>query len=395
MRIKVALFALSAILYFANAACAGESLAELSDRVFKLAKTQSLGMLDALDKNGKAEIPKCIKNGKLETSGITWWCSGFFPGTLWYIYEYDKDEKIKESAMRLTKALEPLILEKTPTHHDIGFQINCSWGNAYRLTKDESLVPVIIAAADKLSKRFNPKVGAIKSWDWKGKYPVIIDNMMNLELLCKASKISSNPKYAELAKSHADTTIANHFRADGSSCHVVLYDTDGGKVLRRQTWQGLSDDSAWARGQAWGLYGYTMMYREIGDERYLKQAEKIARFILNHKNLPSDKIPLWDFDAPKDALRDASAGAIIASALLDLHKLTKDSELSKQCLDTAETQIRTLASGEYLAQAGTNCNFILKHSVGSLPQKSEVDTPLSYADYYFLEALLKLGKLKN
>ena len=395
MGTKVALFTISAILYFANFVCAAETVAELSDRVFSLAKIQSLAMLDSLEKEGKVAMPKSVKNGKLETSGITWWCSGFFPGTLWYIYEYGKDENIRENAMRLTKALEPLILEKTPTDHDIGFQINCSYGNAYRLTKDESLVPVIVAAADKLSKRFNPKVGVIKSWNWKEKYPVIIDNMMNLELLCKASQISSKSKYADIAKSHADTTIAKHFRTDGSSFHVVLYDLDGARASDKLTWQGLSDSSAWARGQAWALYGYTMMYRETKEKRYLKQAEKVAGFILNHKNLPSDKIPLWDFDAPKDALRDASAGAIMSSALLDLHKFTKDSELSKQCLDTAEIQIRTLAGDGYLAEAGTNCNFILKHSVGSLPHKSEVDSPLSYADYYFLEAILKLRTLKN
>lgn len=384
-------FALFAISLASSAFSKQESFKALSKRVFDLAQKQYIAMSESVKDSGR--FPKSIKDGKLETSDRGWWCSGFFPGSLWYIYEYGKDESVKNLALLFTKKLEPLSFANTPIDHDIGFQINCSYGNAYRLTKDKTLLPIMLASAEKLSKRFSPEVGAIKSWNWKSGYPVIIDNMMNLELLCEASKISSNKAYLDVAKAHADTTMKNHFRPDGSSFHLVLYDENSGAVLRRQTWQGLSDASAWARGQAWGLYGYVMMYRETEICAYLRQAEKIAKFILEHKNLPADKVPLWDFDAPKDALRDASAAAIIASALIDLSQLTKDRKLSKLCLQTAETQLRTLASDAYLAKPGTNCNFILKHSVGSLPHKSEVDVPLSYADYYFLEALLKFSRL--
>jgi uncharacterized protein YyaL (SSP411 family) len=165
---------------------------------------------------------------------------------------------------------------------------------------------------------------------------------------------------------------------------------------KKNTHQGYADDSAWGRGQAWGLYGYTLMYRETKEPRYLEHAKNIASFLLNHPNMPEDKIPYWDYNAPDipNALRDASAGAVMASALIELSGYV-DAALAKTYLNVAETQLRTLSSPEYFAEKGTNGNFFLKRSVGSLPGKSEVDVPLTYADYYYIEALLRYQALNN
>jgi uncharacterized protein YyaL (SSP411 family) len=268
--------------------------------------------------------------------------------------------------------------------------INCSYGNGWRLTENPGYRDVIVNAARSLSTRFDSTLGVIRSWDnpqWH--FPVIIDNMMNLELLCEATKLSGDSSFLKIAVSHADTTMKYHFRPDGSSCHVVDYGD-----YSQQTHQGYADSSAWARGQAWALYGYTMMFRETKKPEYLAQAIKIANFILDNPRLPADKIPYWDFDAPDipNALRDASAGAIICSALLELSTFT-DKSLSEKYLDVVKRQIDALSSSEYLAEANTNAHFILKHGVGHFPNHSEIDVPLTYADYYFVEALMRYRKL--
>jgi unsaturated chondroitin disaccharide hydrolase len=342
-------------------------------------------------------FPQSIKkDGTLDTRKSEWWCSGFFGGSLWYIYEYTKDDKWKDAAHKWTMAVEK---EKyNTTTHDLGFMLYCPFGNGYRLTNNETYKEIMLIGAESLSTRFSDKVGLIKSWDDWGRYKgmynyvVIIDNMMNLDFLLWASKVSGNKKYHDISIIHADNTIKNHFRKDYSSYHVVCYDKDNGKVVAKRTAQGAADESAWSRGQAWGLYGYTMMYRETGYKRYLKQAEKIAKFIINHPNLPADKIPYWDFNAPyiPNEERDVSAATIMASALLDLSDLTKN----KKYFNVAEDMLVSLSSAAYKSKLGENHNFLLKHSVGSKPETSEVNTPLIYADYYYLEALLRYSKAK-
>lgn len=359
------------------------------------AKEQSILMAEALkDKPGR--LPKSTdKEGKLSTSDSRWWCSGFFPGVLWYVYEGTNKPELKEWARMYTARIER---EKyTTNNHDVGFMLYCSFGNGLRLGGYDAYKEVLLTGTESLSTRYKDNVGAIRSWDWNQKvwqYPVTIDNMMNLELMMWAAKESGNKRFAEMAKSHADKTMKNHFRNDYSCYHVVSYDTITGKPHKKQTWQGYADESAWARGQAWALYGYTMMYRETGEKRYLNHAKKVAEYIMNHPNLPEDKIPYWDFNAPQipNEERDASAGALIASALIELSQYTKG-DFSKKCLDVAETQVRALTSDAYLAEEGTNGNFILKHSVGAKPLKSEVDVPLTYADYYYVEALIRYKKL--
>jgi unsaturated chondroitin disaccharide hydrolase len=340
-------------------------------------------------------LPRTIDaSGALVASNSGWWTSGFFPGSLWYLYEYSKDDKIKEAAIQMTSIVEK---EKNNTGtHDLGFMLYCSFGNGFRLTGDNSYKDVLLTGAKSLSTRFRPNIGCIQSWGSRKGWqcPVIIDNMMNLELLMWAFKQSGDSSFYHIAVSHADTTMRNHFRPDYSTWHVVSYDTITGRVEAKQTSQGAADGSSWSRGQSWGLYGYTMMYRETGLQRYLDQAQHIADYLINHPNMPEDKIPYWDYNAPgiPDAKRDASAGAIMASALIELSGFVAP-EKKDQYLAIAEKQIRSLASPEYMAKKGENADFILMHSVGSLPGKSEVDVPLSYADYYFIEALLRYKKL--
>jgi len=328
--------------------------------------------------------------GKSVTSDTKWWCSGFYPGTLWYLYAYTKDENIKKEAEKRLGILEK---EKYYTgNHDLGFMMYCSFGTAYKYTNNPAYKDVVAIAAKSLSTRYRPQIKSIQSWNSRDilKCPVIIDNMMNLELLHWVSDHGGDPVFKEIAVTHANTTIANQFRPDNSSVHVVDWDLNTGTVLKKITWQGAADSSAWSRGQTWGFYGYTMMYRFTKNQVYLNQAKKIARFLLSHPRLPSDKVPYWDFDAPgiPNVPRDASSAAIMASALLELGQYTTGAE-KKEYIETAETILQSLSSPAYRAKLGENGGFILMHSVGSLPHKSEVDAPLTYADYYFIEGLTR------
>jgi unsaturated chondroitin disaccharide hydrolase len=333
--------------------------------------------------------------GKYEFSSSGWWCSGFYPGTLLYLYEQTHDAALYTEAERILKVLEK---EKdNTTTHDLGFMLFCSFGNANRIAPKPEYKEVLLAGARSLATRFNPKTGCIKSWDSKpSDFLVIIDNMMNLELLFWATRISGDSSFYRIAVTHANTTMKNHFRPDYSSYHVLNYDPVTGAVQQKRTAQGAADESAWARGQAWGLYGYTVTYRETKDIKYLEQAKHIARFLLAHPNLPADKIPYWDFNAPgiPNALRDASAAAIMAAALVELSGYA-DAKESKTYLDVAETMLRTLSGDVYKAAPGTNGGFILQHGVGHMPNKTEIDVPLTYADYYFIEAMTRYRALRK
>ncbi|MFN8356727.1 MAG: glycoside hydrolase family 88 protein [Spirosomataceae bacterium] len=323
----------------------------------------------------------------------SWWCSGFFGASLWYIYEYTKDPKWKDAAHKWTMAVEK---EQYNTGtHDLGFMIYCPFGNGYRLTKNEAYKPIMLTGAKSLATRFNPKIGVIKSWNNFQKiydYPVIIDNMMNLEFLFWAAKESGNKDFYNISVIHADNTLKNHYRADNSSYHVLCYGPNG-EVLAKKTHQGAADESAWARGQAWGLYGYVVMYRETKDPKYLDQANKIAAFILNNPNLPADKIPYWDYSKPGEE-RDASAGAIASSALFELSDYVKGKQKAEY-IAAATKMLETLSSPAFKAKLGENNHFLLMHSTGHKPGNSEIDVPLVYADYYYLEALLRYDALKK
>lgn len=334
---------------------------------------------------------------KLETSGSQWWTSGFYSGSLLYLFEYSKDKYLLEESLKRQKLLEKEQFNKGT--HDLGFMMFNSFGHANKLYPSKAYSTILLNSAKSLLTRFHPVVGVIKSWDHgRWQYPVIIDNMMNLELLFWATQNTGDSSFYHLAITHANTTLQNHFRADHSSWHVVDYDSITGKVIAKKTAQGYADQSAWARGQAWGLYGFTVMYRFTKNDAYLLQANQIAHFILGHPRLPSDKVPYWDYDTPDipATYRDASAAAITASALIELSTFTNGKN-ARYYLQSAEKIIRSLASPTYMAAVGENGGFLLKHSVGNLPGNSEIDAALSYADYYFIEAMMRykaLGKHK-
>jgi hypothetical protein len=376
-----------AVALFARCTGAEPGMREVVRSDFEFATAQYTALLEHL--KGDPNLPRTWAHGRLVTVPPQDWTSGFFPGSLWLLYEYSRDARWQTAAEEYTGRLESI--RNFTGHHDVGFMLYCSYGNGLRLTGRPDYREVLLQGAKSLSTRFIMPAGVIRSWNhstWQ--CPVIIDNMMNLELLMWAARAGGGLQFRQIALSHADKTLTNHFRPDGSSFHLVDYDPTTGRVLKRQTVQGAADDSAWARGQAWGLYGFVMMYREARQPAYLAQAAKIARFLLNHPHLPDDQIPYWDFDAPAipDAPRDASAGAIMCSALIELSDYAEP-ELGRQCLAVAERQLRTLSSPRYRAAPGENGNFLLQHCVGKKPAEEEVDQPLVYADYYFLEALLR------
>jgi len=369
------------------AAVESDELAARIPGIFAFAGAQYNRMLASVKDDPK--LPRTVAEGKIKTVGPTDWTSGFFPGSLWYLYEYTRDPKWLSAASKYTERLDSV--KNFRGSHDVGFILGCSYGNGYRLTTNAAYRAVLLQGAQSLASRFDPRVGLIRSWDhgqWH--YPVIIDNMMNLELLVWAAREGGKTRLLEMARSHADRTRQNQFRADFSSFHLVDYDPTNGAVVGKYTAQGAADGSTWARGQAWALYGFTMMARETHDATYLAQATNIANFVRNHPRMPADKVPYWDFDAPDipRAPRDASAAAIMSSALIELSGLV-GGEAGRQYLAFAREQLLSLSSPAYLAEPGENGNFLLEHSVGHLPKKREVDAPLNYADYYFLEALLR------
>ena len=367
----------------------GQQLELLDENIIKV---QAEAPLTA---NGQKRVmPRTInKDGSLSVVPVGDWTSGFYPGVLWYMFELTGEQEWKVKAVKYTAELEDE--QYNGSNHDVGFRMFCSFGNALRLTGDESYVPVLEQSAKTLIARYYAYVGCIRSWDFNQENwqcPVIIDNMMNLELLFWASKQTGDQVYYDIAFTHALTTMRNHFRPDNSSIHVVDYDTITGDVRKMNTHQGYADESAWSRGQAWGLYGYTATYRLTDHIDFLKQAESIATFLLEHPNMPDDLVPYWDYDAPgiPDEPRDVSAAAIMASALYELCKYSEKGAYYKEKADKIMESLGTT----YASAPGENYGFILGHSVGAKPFESEVDVPLNYADYYYLEALVRKKKLE-
>ena len=336
------------------------------------------------------------KTGKPDMRSIYWWTSGHFPGSLWYLYEATGDEFFKDRATVWTESIAPN--SKVTDNHDVGFIMYCSFGNARRLLKTDKYDALLLETADSLSKRFNSDLGLIRSWgalDEKRNFLVIPDNMMNLELLEEAAKLPGGEgRFADVARSHATKTMAHHFRADGGTYHVLNYDQRPGfhgAVQEIRRGQGLSCETAWSRGQSWAIYGYAMMYRESKDPAYLAFAQKVSDFAIDNPNMPEDGVPYWDFGAPGEE-RDTSAASIMASGLLELSTFLPG-EKGERYRAFAVKQLLSLCSEEYFAKQGENGDWLLKHGVGHKPERSEIDTPLDYGDYYFLEALLRFKAL--
>lgn len=399
------------------------------------AKDQLAYLIEAAQEGDTLRIPSTFKNGAIEFVPTDDWVSGFFAGTLWYMYELTGDEYYAQLAQKHTEILHDI--QFLEWHHDVGFMVYDSYGNGRRLKNIEAYDTVLVNTAKSLSTRFRPAAGILQSWNtdnpahWQSyrgwDCPVIIDNMMNLELLFKVSEMTGDDTYKNIAISHADKTLANHYRDDYSTYHVVDYDDETGEVRNQHTAQGIANGSRWARGQAWSIYGFTVAYRFTQDEKYLQRAKDVANYLLVvEDNMPEDLVPLWDFDIveyannlPQDEflypnlkdkdlpkqyteIRDVSSAAIIASALYELYWHTKD-EFYKE---KADKMIESLSAAPYRAELGTNGGFILKHSVGSLPHSllnieagrpndHNIDVPLNYADYYFLEALIRKGRVEK
>lgn len=359
---------------------------------FTVAQTQSKAMYNEVMKTGL--LPRSIQRG---LQPQTDWTAGFFPGTLWYLYTYTGEDTWKTRAEKTTALMEGE--QNNAFDHDIGFKMYSCYGNGYLLTGNKTYRHIIFRSAKTLTSRYSYKTGLIMSWEPDAKrdwlFPVIIDNMINLELLMKAYKMSGDTTLRHIAVSHADKTMKYHYREDMSCPHVVDYEPETG-AMRKYDWNNGSDDttnSAWSRGQSWGLYGFTMMYRETGDRKYLQHAEKIADFLLSHPNMPEDMIPYWDYSNPeRSKIRDASAAAIMASALMELSTYSAQ---GKKYFEAGEKQLKSLSSPVYLAKPGTHKNFILMHATGNLLRNSELDGALSYADYYYMEGLLRYLKLLN
>ncbi|MBC7934722.1 MAG: glycoside hydrolase family 88 protein [Rhizobacter sp.] len=396
MRLKFIIW-FSALILFAG--CAPETFFDVNEQldycIAQATKTIDSGLPDP------SRIPRSIANGKTEWRKVNYrdWTCGFWPGIMWYNYEYSKDEKWKNEAVRFSGALFPLV-DSAAIDHDLGFQVYCSIGNGYRLTKDTAYKSILLRAADTLSKLFNPKAGTILSWprevpgvDWPLRHNTIMDNMINLELLFWAAKNGGSKIFYDIAVKHSVTTMQNHFRPDFTSYHAVIYDTTTGKKIKGITHQGFSDSSMWARGQSWAIYGYTMVYRETKDKQFLSFAQKVTDVYL--QNLPKDLIPYWDFNAPNipNEPKDASAACVVASALLELSTFVTDKTKADEYRIKAEKMLAILSSEKY--QSGNINNAFLLHSTGHKPNGGEVDASIIYADYYYLEALLRLKKMQE
>jgi hypothetical protein len=371
----------------ANAATAEEDFRKMIPTILADAQTQYRGMLKQMEAH-PGLLPRTVDKGKFSAVKPDDWTSGFFPGSLWYLYEFTKADEWKNAAQDYTARLEKI--RHYTGNHDVGFMLYCSYGNGLRLAAVPGYKEVLQDGAKALCTRYNEKLGLIRSWD-SHTFPVIIDNMMNLELLMWAAHNGGDTRCNDISRSHADVTLKNHFRPDGSAYHILDYNPETGKIAGYYAGQGQSKEGPWARGQSWGLYGFTMMYRETKDKRYLDKAVAVADYLISHKNMPADGIPYWDYEAQNmpNAYRDASAGAIMASALLELSG-TVDGEKAAYYRAMAIKQLCTLSSPAYRAKAGSNGCFLLMHSVGNLPKDYEIDVPLNYADYYYLEALLRV-----
>jgi len=363
------------------------SMAEVIRESYTFAAKQYTSLLEQI--KGQEGYPRTFEQGRIHFVNAADWTSGYFAGSLWFLHEATGDRKWREAAAAYTAGIES---QKYNTDtQDVGIMLGSSFGQGHRLTKNPAYADVLLVGAASLSTRFNPRVGAIQSWPlWRPEwsYPVIIDGLINLELLLWAAKAGQEPRFREIAMTHADTTLENHFRPDGSSFHLLDYDPTTGEVKTKTTFQGAADDSSWARGQGWAVYGYSLMYRETKKPAYLAQAQKVAAFIMDHPRLPADKIPYWDFDAPAipHEPRDTAGAAVIASALLELRQFV-DPATAARYLQFVEQQLRSLASPAYRPAVGENGGFLLLHSTGHLPDGKEIDVPLNYADYYYLEAL--------
>jgi len=327
------------------------------------------------------------------TIGPTNWEGGFYPGALWQMFEHTGDPAWQARAAAWTAGLTNRQFDTTT--HDLGFIVGNSFGQGMQLASDAAYLDVVLNAARSLSSRFDPDGGAIRSWNG-GNFQVIIDSLMNLELLFLAAKHGGTTasgggpdELYNIAVSHAGRVLANHLRPDGSTYHVVDYSAATGAVLSKYTHQGKSSESTWARGQAWAVYGFTMVYRETRDERFLVVARRAADYFLAH--LPDDFVPMADFQSPYSDLahKDSSAAAIAASGLIELSQLETDARRSQRYRSGAANMLDSLTSSTYLSTDSKNAGLLL-HGARTYPGENRT---YMFGDYYFLEAMRRFAAL--
>jgi len=312
------------------------------------------------------------------------WTSGFFAGSLWKMYQITGEEKWRNAATDWTADLEPMSLKASD--HDTGFRIFTSYGSGFLLTDNLSYSRTILRGAQTLATRFDPDISAIKSWDWIGNFPVIIDNLMNLEILFWAARESGNNELYNIALAHAETSLEHHIRDDGSSYHIVDFD-ENGDVIWKDTRQGYGPESVWARGQAWAIYGFSMIYRYTGEQKFLDASEKASAWFID--NLSDDFVPIYDFLEPVPSVqtKDASAAAIAASGFLELYTVTGKNIY----FNTAVNILNSLSTESYSTLADSQ-NSVLKRST---LHRGKGRLGTSYADYYYLEAIVRYLNIRG
>lgn len=315
------------------------------------------------------------------------WVGGFWPGTLWMAWLHTRDDAFRTWALASAEKLAPRQYDTST--HDLGFLFYPSWATAWRLTGDDVWRAGAVRAADSLIQRYNPRGRFIRAWgaltDPTNAGRVIIDTMMNLDLLAFASRQTGDPKYLDIAVEHARTTQRVFPRADGSTPHVYDFDPDTGAPIGPNTVQGYSPTSCWSRGQAWGLYGFTTMYRRTGNAEFLATARRLADFAV--RSLTPDHVPVWDYRAPQQPhdIKDASAGAITACGLLDLAAAT-----GRRSYREAASRLLAALAETCLTRNSARAEAVVARCTRHRPNEDGVEISLPYADYYLLEGILRV-----
>lgn len=350
--------------------------------------------------NDSTKFPHAVRADKdsswITTSSSAWGC-GYFPGMMWYMYEITGDEFWKKNANRWTLGVEKEKYNKGA--QDLGFMITSSFGNAYRLTKNKHYGEVLLETGEHFANRYNSVVGCTRSWgpnEDNKQFQVIIDNMVGTELLFTGAKIGGKKDWFDMAIKHAEKTMKNHLRSDGSTYHVVNYDPVTGVVIGKRSAQGYALESRWARGQAWAIHGFTTTARETSEGRFLQTAQKVADYFIN--NLPENYIPYWDFHAPNipDEKRDTSAASIAASGLFELSTLVEDDKAKQKYFDSACKILNSLCSPPYLSE-GTDTPAILLEMIETRYDARDPSVKLSciWGDYFFVEAIVRYQKIRQ
>ncbi|MNO24731.1 Unsaturated glucuronyl hydrolase [compost metagenome] len=336
-------------------------------------------------------------DGIYDDTRLDWWTSGFWPGILWLMHDMTGEQSLKDAAWSWDERLFKLFQEENAFDHDVGFHYLPTAVFKYKLTGDKEALRRGLFAANYLAGRFNPRGGYIRAWNGGDKAGwSIIDTMMNVSLLFWASEESGDPRFAHIARAHADRVMREFVRADGSTHHIVAFDPETGERIEALGGQGAGPDSAWSRGNAWALYGLANTYRYTGDSAYLSAAQRVANFFI--AGLPEDGVPPWDFRASQveegeEVPRDTSAGAIAASGLLELAGLL-DEPIGRPYWAAAERILGSLAA-KYATWDDPQHEAILLQGTGHKPANQNVNVSLIYGDYFFVEAFAKLRGWKR